>query len=359
MNESDMKHHHYILEVFQYYYTPILVHLGALGNALSVYVIFRTKLRKLSSSYYLVALSISDTIFLITIFILWLQMNGINIFNKPIVCPLMIYLSGVVGCMSVWVVMAFTAERFVAVMYPLKSKFMCTVSRAKIIIFTLLSIAMIVYSPQLLFADVIDHPVTNKSVCDVKAEWQREAHIFNIFDFIATFVVPMSVITVLNACIIKNIWKFSEVRRKLTNTKLEGNAARSRKSKNKSSQNLTKMLVIVSTVSVVMNLPSYICRILAYLIAADVLGVPASMIDSFILFQQLSQILFYTTFGINFALYCISGQNFRRSVATVFRMCNNDRPSENSPMPDNKTQSTGSTGSKKRRTPTRWVEEVL
>ncbi|KAL1456293.1 hypothetical protein WDU94_001035 [Cyamophila willieti] len=37
-----------------------------------------------------------------------------------------------------------------------------------------------------------------------------------------------------------------------------------------------------------------------------------------VMLQHYCQILFNTNFGINFALYCISGQNFRRSLVALF-----------------------------------------
>uniref|UniRef100_A0A1B0DBP0 G-protein coupled receptors family 1 profile domain-containing protein n=2 Tax=Phlebotomus papatasi TaxID=29031 RepID=A0A1B0DBP0_PHLPP len=51
------------------YYTPILVFTGSIGNMLSILVFCKTKLRKLSSSYYLAALGVSDTLFLVGLFI--------------------------------------------------------------------------------------------------------------------------------------------------------------------------------------------------------------------------------------------------------------------------------------------------
>lgn len=66
-----------VLEQFQLYFTPVLVYFGIAGNSLSVYVFFTTKLKKLSSSYYLGALTISDNIFLVSLFVVWLRMVGI------------------------------------------------------------------------------------------------------------------------------------------------------------------------------------------------------------------------------------------------------------------------------------------
>ncbi|KAL0279792.1 UNVERIFIED_CONTAM: hypothetical protein PYX00_001273 [Menopon gallinae] len=42
-----------------------------------------------------------------------------------------------------------------------------------------------------------------------------------------------------------------------------------------------------------------------------------------IAWQQASLILFNTNFGINFVLYCISGQNFRKAL---FMLCCPRRP---------------------------------
>lgn len=36
------------------------------------------------------------------------------------------------------------------------------------------------------------------------------------------------------------------------------------------------------------------------------------------LLQHYSNVLFATNFGINFVLYCISGQNFRKALYTLF-----------------------------------------
>jgi hypothetical protein len=84
-----------ILLYLQLYYTPLLVILGCVGNTLSVFVFFGTKLKKLSSSYYLAALAFSDTGFLVTEFVVWLNMVDVPLFKKSGVCELAIYSSHV------------------------------------------------------------------------------------------------------------------------------------------------------------------------------------------------------------------------------------------------------------------------
>lgn len=59
-----------------HYYTPAMVAVGSLGNILSVIVFLNTKLKKLSSSYYLAAMCISDTGFLWASLVPWLNYVG-------------------------------------------------------------------------------------------------------------------------------------------------------------------------------------------------------------------------------------------------------------------------------------------
>lgn len=105
------------IELFHLYYTPILVYLGSVGNCLCIYVFRCPKLKKLSTSCYLSALAISDTVYLVALFIVWLTLVGIDIFNKTGPCQVIVYVTAVCSFLSVWFVVAFTVERFVAVRY--------------------------------------------------------------------------------------------------------------------------------------------------------------------------------------------------------------------------------------------------
>lgn len=84
-----------VLQYIQLYYTPALIILGCIGNILSVFVFFSTKLCKHSSSYYLSALAFSDTGFLVAQFITWLNLVDIPIFKKSGFCQMAIYSSQV------------------------------------------------------------------------------------------------------------------------------------------------------------------------------------------------------------------------------------------------------------------------
>lgn len=155
-----------------YYYTPLITCTGSIGNILSILVFFRTKLRKLSSSYYLAALGISDTGFLLINFLQWLNFFDIHLYNMDILCQLFTFLSGLCAALSVWFVVAFTMERFIAVLYPLRRQTMCTVRRAKSILYGLLLVSLIHSMPLLILWAPQYNTNLNLPTCDVVSGYE-------------------------------------------------------------------------------------------------------------------------------------------------------------------------------------------
>lgn len=269
------------LECIELYYTPFLVATGTIGNWLSVIVFFSTKLRKLSSSYYLAALAISDTGFLLAHLMTWLNMIEIKYFNTPVVCEVSIYVSMVCSFLSVYFIVAFTVERFIAVRYPLKRPSMCTVSRAKIVLSSLTLLALIAYTPTFIIAGVEERVLENRTVlyCDVREGYKDLSNIINNIDTFLVLIIPFSTICVINICICFTVWKLARIRRTMTNSASSTTrtvngihrptirTAAASCMRNQSSQTkVTKMLLVVSTVFLILNLPSYIFRARSYFV---------------------------------------------------------------------------------------------
>lgn len=169
-------------DIVNRYYVPIICCTGSIGNILSVFVFFMTKLRKLSSSFYLAALAISDTCFLCGLFMQWLNFLNVNIYNKNYFCQFFTFFSYLASFCSVWFVVAFTVERFIAVMYPLKRQIMCTVRRAKIVLFGLTLAGCVHCVPYILIAKPVYSPKLNDTICDLNTSY----NVSNFFDTTAT-----------------------------------------------------------------------------------------------------------------------------------------------------------------------------
>ncbi|NP_001127716.1 neuropeptide receptor A18 [Bombyx mori] len=296
-----------IATLLNVYYTPLLVALGCIGNLLSVFVFYRTKLRLQSTSQYLTALALSDTVFLFQLIPPWLNAVEVTgLFYKHGFCQIFVYVTYVSCCMSSWLVVAFTVERFVAVLYPLRRNALCTVTRARHIIFTVLLASSLINLPVLRFA------VPSKNDCNIDFEYLDQAARFNLVDTALSFSVPLFLITILNTWIMIGVWKLERQRRQIMKEEMERARARPYRTTGcpRSQHRVTRMLLIVSSVFVVLNLPAYTMRILAYAYNMN----EEEYSGRWAAVQQLSLLFFNTNFGINFMLYCLSGQNFRRAV---------------------------------------------
>ena len=268
-----------LVEGIERYYIFILISLGTIGNCISVLVFFTTKLRKLSSSFYLAALAISDTGFLIALFVAWLNSFGVPLFYITGLCKMNTYVTYVCSFLSAWLVVAFTVERFIAVRYPLRRPSMCTVARAKIVLASLTVLALALYIPSIQLVQKETHG--DKPACGLDNDYKSLAIVMNHVDFVVTFILPFVMIATLNAWISLMVWKLARIRRGLTFTsgrdtpqqQYHVNRESHRRSQTQpqhsvrspsSQTKVTKMLLVVSTVFLCLNLPSYVLRVLIY-----------------------------------------------------------------------------------------------
>ena len=243
-----------LLDFLNLYYLAVIILFGMLGNALNFLVFTRTHLKLRSSSYYLAALALADLGFLVTLLVVWLNHFGVDLFNRPGFCQALVYLSSVSSCMSgtctlfnrcsasklfhhfklckiqlmiyyfsstVWLTVAFTFERLIAVQYPLKRSYMCTVHRAKIIIgcLTLITLTCHIYSfftagviettPSTSGANSTSSARPRTAVCDLLPNYYQAMRIVNMVDTVVTLVIPLMLIVVMNSLIAKSLVKFS------------------------------------------------------------------------------------------------------------------------------------------------------
>ncbi|XP_012540988.1 thyrotropin-releasing hormone receptor isoform X2 [Monomorium pharaonis] len=239
--------------------------------------------------------------------------------------PILVVLGLLGNCISiVWLVVAFTVERYIAVKWPLRRRFLCTVVRAKMTVMGLMALAILLNSP-ILFFSKLNKTNKNSTSCGLTDEYLKSWYpTFNIFDTILTFIVPLTMIVIFNTLIARNIYKLDNVRRTLT---IESDVSNDRTytSRDRMPQTkVTKMLLVVSTAFFCLNMPSVVTRILSLSFIfiytqREILWLRRA--------QHISQLLFSTSFGINFILYCVSGQNFRREIV---RMCGKRSSTERS-----------------------------
>ncbi|KAG7197920.1 hypothetical protein KM043_016157 [Ampulex compressa] len=83
----------------------------------------------------------------------------------------------------------------------------------------------------------------------------------------------------------------------------------------RSQQSITKMLLLISTVFILLNLPSYVIRLCVFFFTLARKDTPALLWC----LQQFFMLLYYTNFSINFLLYAMCGITFRRCLEQLLR----------------------------------------
>lgn len=129
------------LKEMNIYASLIICMIGLVGNVLSLKVFCSTKLPRTSSRTYLIALAISDGVFLLMQLVEgtleeivehWRIDYPINIIDqKPSICKSVVLLRSVSRAVSPWIIVAFTLERFLVVNFPHHSSIISKPLQAK------------------------------------------------------------------------------------------------------------------------------------------------------------------------------------------------------------------------------------
>ncbi|XP_012218146.1 FMRFamide receptor-like [Linepithema humile] len=312
-----------VIEHFNKYYIPIFLCLCLLSNSLSVYVLFFTKLRYNSSSVYLRALAMSDMAVLMTVLMMWFEWK--NVINYEDWLHVLLFGLRFLFCfLSVWIVVTFTVIRYIAIKWPLLRRSLCTVNRAKIMMIGLVGLAVLYSIPWFIIESA------TKKNFDANVEktnltyWWR---ILIITNAIIMLILPVTMIVMFNTLIICIIRKQNCIRKNfiLSSVACNGNI---RSSKDEISHiKATKMLVIISSIFICLNVPVHIC---SFILLDNMSGKYFSMI----LFDMISSILYVTNYGINFILYYATGETFRKEVIRIFTKCSDTKKDEYMEMED-------------------------
>ena len=266
-------------------------------------------------------------------------------------------------------VVAFTIERWIVVLFPFKRGDMCTVKRANIVVISLAIFGFIAYNFGIWIptAIYIEGPNGKRiSSCFIKEKYSHLNNIINNIDTVVTLILPSCMIIVLNVQIIRAVTKINSDHRQvlysqgqigrqgsnssgkgsgrisnnennLVTTLLErnppakaSNSIKNDSSKgpaskrtNLSSRNLaqhstvgqnkvTKMLLVVSTFFLILNFPSHTMRLYFFIVGLVNPNYRPHMI--MISLQKLFTYIYYVNFAINFFLYSLCGNNFRKAL---------------------------------------------
>jgi hypothetical protein len=139
----------------------------------------------------------------------WLAWVDMQLANRPGWCQATVYLAYVSSFLSSWTVACFTAERWFVVFHPLSKAAWCTPRRTCIALALGCLIAALLYSFSFwtIAVQAYEDIAGNVSkFCQALPQYVEVIRIMTIVDSIATFIIPFSIVALLNACIACKIW---------------------------------------------------------------------------------------------------------------------------------------------------------
>ncbi|XP_058496367.1 neuromedin-U receptor 1-like [Solea solea] len=302
------------------YLTIFLV--GVLGNALTCAVILRYRVMQTPTNYYLLSLAVSDLLVLL----LGMPLELYDMWqNYPFLlgeggCYFRTFLFETVCFASILNVTALSVERYVAVVHPLKVKYMTTRAHVKRVILVLWALSMMCAVPNTSLHGIMMLPskfgrqFPRSAICHVvKPTWMYNLII--LISTLAFFLLPMLIISIFYMLI------GVQLHRERTMTVVgtgcsfgpEG-LSRSHKQKlSKRNVQVTKMLCVVVVVFGLCWAPFHVDRLMwSYMDTSS-----QQHLKIFEHVHIISGVFFYLSSAINPILYNLMSSRFREMFSHV------------------------------------------
>jgi signal transduction histidine kinase len=122
------------------YVSPVVFFMGLVGNLLSIAVLHGRPFKRTTTAVYLPLIAIADSLVLLTgLLVEWLEWTQLQSVKEANVwsCRLHKVLFYTAGDVSIWLIVAFTFDRFIAVCFPLSKRTVCAPRRSFIVAMTI------------------------------------------------------------------------------------------------------------------------------------------------------------------------------------------------------------------------------
>lgn len=304
------------------YAAPVLLLTGTVGNALSFAVLAKTGVHLVSTYCYLVALSIADTlVLLVGLLPIWIDaLTGCYVRElTDWTCKLTSVVGLTVSDYSVWLIVALTADRYVAVCHPLRALRLCHAAKAFRLIVGLF-VLLLAFNVHSLWTTEI-HTFNHTNRCEPATGYEPFAlGVWPWLDACVYCFLPFSVILVLNALIVRAVVRAGARRHALGHSRPSPYDEHRRSESSASSgvesnARLTIMLLMISMTFLVTTLPMNVILIVTTFRKSTAKDQVEA--TKFRLARTIAELLMYANHSMNFFLYCAAGRKFRSQLLKI------------------------------------------
>ena len=321
-----------------FYWLPVIIPLGFVGNALSLSVLLKPRNRAISCCVYMSALAVCDCgmlsvathYFIRSVQVVLLSDNDMNTSSfSEMECRVFTWFFQMFSLSGVCIIISMTADRLIGVRFPLRALSLCTVSRAQKTVLCIPLFTAVYTIPYLLLSKFVG------PTCVALAIETRFTVAYSWVTICLNCFIPFLCILGMNSAMITTI------RQRMKNNLAESigtrdihlqestspqprtesatprSATKPRKRDSREKQ-LVFMLLLISFSFIVLTLPLFVRYLLYQYLDKSSTYHAAS---TFYLVFHVTNKMFHTNSAINFILYCIGGSKFRKDVRDLFHCC--------------------------------------
>ncbi|KAI0227368.1 hypothetical protein LSAT2_022197 [Lamellibrachia satsuma] len=299
------------------YYQVFIALFGIVANVFALVVTLSKRMRKHSTCLYMSAISGSDALTLVIAFVWWLgrYVNTTSAWS----CKLILFCFYYAIHFSVLLLVAMTAERFVAIRFPFWAHVHLTRRKS---VYVIIGVAMAILAldvHNLFTRTMLVDVTTGRKMClfSGSATLDMSYGVFHIYiwpwiDASVYSFFPLTMLAIFNPLIIHTVRQRAVEQKQLSDSSQATN-------QKGTEQQITTMLLFVTFSFIILTGP-----IAVTLILEKSWDPPKEAHGSAIwrLWRTIVSNLMYTNHAINFLLYSLSGQKFRRELKRIFPCCN-------------------------------------
>ncbi|CAH1273669.1 GPR139 [Branchiostoma lanceolatum] len=219
------------LHIANHIYYTVLAAFGLPTNVLTIWILMQCRKKpgetKSTSSLYLIALAAADSLVLIFIVIIERVVHSLILGSRVsfgLFCPWLIWLDYGAHNASIWIIVAYTTERFVAVHFPIWRHRVCKPSTAKAIIAAVFALSYLFALPHFFSEEPKTFTSGNATffICDLREDISAAYRLTLIWgQSTLSFFLPFVFIIVQNGLIIHRLRGLRRVQQ--TSLSLGGN----------------------------------------------------------------------------------------------------------------------------------------
>ena len=308
-----------IADFLDTYWFPVLIPIGVVGNILSFLVMIKPNNRKMSTCIYMAAISINDNFMMYVSCHLHL-VSSVQIHKWHKVECQWIGIAALFALQNcTFQIVAMTLDKYIAIKWPHRASSHSTPGRARCIAASVFIFTFICNIPHFFLTGVFG------GQCVAYTTGGFIGRVVSWLFFVLNAVIPFTLLIHMNYVIVKSVRESRNMFRPREGA-TRGMDRRQKNMKNAENQ-LTIMLLLVTTLFLILLCPTYFRFIYNAFAKRDT---PVEYARSLLIYQASSK-LYISNSGINFFLYCISGQKFRNDLKEI--LCCSVTRSKNESQP--------------------------